>query len=372
MGQGITLFRQLQALLPWAALTKSVARMQGDYKVHVATCRSHFLVLLVAMLRRQRSLRDIEHGLSGRQRYLSQFGVGSVDRSTLSHANRHRPAAVAEAMFLELLRRTRAVAPRHPFRFRGKLYTLDATEIPVSATLFEWARCAPDESGIKLHLFLDHDGRLPCLVEFGTWRDSELVMARRRSYAPGSVLCFDRGYFDSAWFGQLTRQGVVFVTRLPAYVRYEVVREGNADPARGVLADQVIRFTGTTSRRCAVTLRLITYYDAVRETTLLFLTNQKTWAAATIAEVYRDRWQIELFFKWIKQNLKITHFYGRHEQAVRWQVLVALCLYLLLALLKFQNRSAWSLRELHRRLDQYLFDPLSLQNLFDNNYQFQT
>jgi len=325
------------------------------------------------MLRRQHSLRDIEEGLSGRQRYLSQFGIGSVDRSTLSHANRHRPAEVAEAVFHELLRRARSVAPRHPFRFRGKLTTLDATEIPVSATLFEWARCAPDEGGIKLHLFLDHDGPLPCLVEFATWRDSELALARRRSYAPGSVLCFDRGYFDSAWFRQLTHQRVWFVTRLPTYVRYEVVREGRADPAHGVLADQIIRFSGpTTGRRCPLPLRLITVYDAVRQKTLFFLTNQKTWTAATIAHIYKDRWQIELFFKWIKQNLKITHFYGRDQQAVRWQVLVALCLYLLLAILKFQSRSTWSLRKIHRRLDQYLFDPLTLKNCFDDSDQFQT
>jgi putative transposase len=372
MSQGMILFRQLQGRLPWSVVTRSVAAEGGDYKVHRATCRSHILVLLLAMLLRHRSLREIENGLSGRLRYLKLFGVGSVDRSTLSYANRHRPAAVAEAVFATLLRQAQAAAPGHPLRFRNKLYTLDATEIRVCSTLFEWAQASPDKCGVKLHVFLDHDGALPCLVEFATMKHSELALARRRTYAPGSVLCFDRGYFDSAWLEQLTVQGVIFVTRLPEYVHYDVVQE-RTPCAEGVLADEIIRFNGPkASRRCHGLFRLITYYDPVADRILQFLTNQMTWSALTIGKVYKARWQIELFFKWIKQNLKIKHFYGNDENAVRWQVLIALCLYLLLALLKFQNQVDLSLRDIHRRLAQYLFDLVTLKDVLHGTYQFQT
>jgi len=367
MGQGITLFRQLQALLPWSALDDAVDRFSGDYKVHRATCRSHFLVLLTALLLARQSLRDIEKGLRGRHAYLSHWGVGSLDHNTLSHANRHRPAAVAEAMFTALLKKAQAVAPRHPGRFRGRHYTLDATEIRVSATLYAWARCAPDESGVKLHIFLDHHGPLPCLIEFATLRDSELALARRRTYVPGSVLCFDRGYFDSAWFQRLTDDGVLFVTRLPAYARYDVVAE-RPRVGNDVLDDQIIRFAGPTTRgRCSRRLRLVTSYDAAGDRILQFVTNQMTWTATTICQIYKARWQIELFFKWLKQNLRITHLYGRSENAVRWQIFVALCLYLLLAILRFQNDPDLSLRDLLAALGLYLFDPVpaDLARLFN-------
>jgi putative transposase len=372
MGKGITLFRQVQALLPWGAVAQAVADHDGDYKVQKATCRSQVLVWLLALLLKRQSLRDIETGLRGRQHYLTAFGVGSLDHNTLSHANRHRPAAVAEALFTALLAQAAAAAPGHPGRFRGPHYTLDATEIQVSARLYEWACCAPDEAGIKLHVFLDHAGGLPCLVEFATLKDSERTLARRRTYAPGSLLCFDRGYFDSAWFGQLTANGVRFVTRLPANIRYTVLRERPVT-GDGVLEDQQIRLCGKIAGpRCALTLRLITFYDAQGDRILQFLTNQLTWAAAAIAALYKARWEIERFFKWLKQNLRLTHLLGRTENAVRWQVLMALSLYLLLALLKYRHGLQRSLHDLHASLGLYLFDTLPLQMLWDDTYQFQT
>jgi hypothetical protein len=373
MGKGTTLFAQLQGQLPWAAFDRAVAAVQGDRKVHVATCRSHFLVLLLAMLGRQHSLRRIERGLAGRQSYLSRFGIGSVDRSTVSHANRHRPAAAAEAMYGDLLRRVQAVAPGHPFRFRRKLTTMDATELQVSHVLFEWARCAPDESGIKLHVFLDHNGLVPSLVEFGTFKTSELKLARRRTYTRGSVLCFDQGYFDTAWFRQLTEQGVTFVTRLPPRPVYTVLQERPLPADSNVLADQVIRFTSDTCRhQYPGRLRLVTFCDGATGNLLWFLTNQMTWSALTIAAVYKARWEIELFFKWLKQHLRLTHLLGREAEAVRWQVLVALCLYLLLARIKFQTNLTGSLGELFHVFSAYLFDPVTPKILWANDYQFQT
>ena len=373
MGKGSTLFFQVQARLPWAAFTQAVEQGDADYKVHRATCRSHCLVLLAALLLKRQSLREIEHGLGGRQSVLRALGVGSLDHSTVSHANRHRPAIVAEALFEALLKQAEAVAPRQTLVRGGKRFALDATEIHVSSTLFEWARCAPEDAGIKLHLFLDYDGLLPCAVECATLRDSELQLARQHRYPSGSILCFDQGYFDSAWFQTLTAHGVTFVTRLPPRPLYEVIAERPLADASPVVADEIIRFTSPVCRKqYRGRLRLITYYDAAGDRLLLFLTNQMTWSAWTICQIYKDRWQIELFFKWLKQNLKLRHFFGRNENAVRWQVLLSLCLYLLLALLKFENAWTLSLRDLHNRLGLYLFDPLALTQMLDGPKQAPT
>jgi hypothetical protein len=371
MGKGNTLFAQVQARLPWAAFDRAVLRLRGDHKVQRATCRSHVLVLLLAMLRGQHSLRRIEQGLSGRQRYLSIFGIGSVDRSTVSLANRHRPAEVADALFCALLQRAQTTAPRHGFPFRQKVFTLDATVIQVSTVLYPWARCAEDEAGIKLHIFLDHDGLLPCLVEFGTLKTSELKLARQRSYDAGTVLCFDQGYFDTAWFRRLTESGVTFVTRLPPNPHYTVLRERARAAGSNVLADEIIRFTSATCRRqYPQPLRLITFCDPATGNLLWFLTNQLSWSAETVAAVYKSRWQIELFFKWLKQHLKLSHLLGRNANAVRWQALLALCLYLMLATWGFDYGT--SPGGLLDQLNQYLFDKTTLQELLTFSYQFQT
>jgi len=360
----------VQARLPWAAFDRAVTQLRGDYKVQRARCRSHVLVLLLAMLRGQHSLRRIENGLSARQRYLRAFGIGSVDRSTVSHANRHRPAEAAETLFQGLLTQAQARAMRHGFPFRQKVWTLDATVIQVSTVLYEWARCAQDEAGIKLHVFLDQDGVLPGLVEFGTLKTSELKLARQRLYPPGMVLCFDQGYFDTAWFRRLTDGSVTFVTRLPPRPRYEVLKERPRDGASNVLADEVIRFTSNGCRRhYPRPLRLITFCDAATGHLLWFLTNQMTWSAETVAAVYKSRWQIELFFKWLKQHLKLSHLLGRNANAVRWQVLLALCLYLLLVAFGHQYQVPRS--ELLWRLNQYLFDDTTLSKLLKHSYQFQ-
>jgi len=373
VGQGITLFRQVQAQLPRAVFDHAVRACRGNYKVQKASCWSHCQCLMLGLLLHCQSLRDLQNTLACRMHYLRQCGLGSADKSTVSRANAHRPSAVMEAVFEALWRRVQAVAPSHRFRFRHRLVSMDATVMAVSARLFPWARCAPTESGIKMHVLLDHHGLVPRLVEIKTLRQSELKLAQQRRFPRGQVLCFDRGYFHSGWFQHLTDQGVRFVTRLPPRILYRVIRQRPANEGRGVMADQIIRFTGVTPRaRCSARLRLVTYTDAASGRTLQFLTNQMTWSAWTICQIYKDRWQIELFFKWLKQHLKVTTFYSRDENGVRWQLLMALCLYLLLATLKYHYHLNQSLWQLHRLLERHLFDPVTLQNLLFGNYQFQT
>jgi len=369
MRKGITLFRDLQGQVPWAIFDAAVAAQQGDRWVRKATCRSHLLSLLLALLLERPSLRSIEWALEHRLTYLSQFGLGSVDRSTISHANEHRPWTVLIPLFEALLAAARSVAPPHPFPFAAPVFTMDATVITVCGKLFPWLR----HGALKLHLMLDHRGLLPCVVDMTDVTQSELCRARTRVYEMGSVLCFDRGYFDSAWFQRLTDDGIFFVTRLPSYARYEVTSERTVDRTEGVFADRIIRFTGCkTAIRCRRPLRLVTVRDPESGRHWHFLTNQMTWSAATIAELYRQRWQIELFFKWIKQHLKVKTFFGRSDNAVHWQLMAALCLYLLLALIKFRHQTTASLYQILRILQSHLFDHVRLEQLLFGYYNFQT
>jgi hypothetical protein len=371
MRKGITLLKQMQALLPRQVVNEAVAACRGDYKVHVATCWSYLLCLMLAILTRQRSLRHIERSLGSRRTYLRSFDVGSLDRSTLSHAGAHRPYQVAEALFEHLFARCSKVAPGHPFRFRRKLYSLDATVIRVCHTLHRWATWAPARAGIKLHVALDHDGQLPTLIDITSARVYERTIARQWLFPKGAVLCFDRGYFDSGWFRELCQQNIVFVTRWAYGARYRVVRDRAVPPNTPVQADQDIRFTGRDSRRkFRGVLRLITYRNPNRETPFYFVTNQHQWSAQQIADIYQARWHIELFFKWLKQQLPVLHFYGQSESAVRWQLYAALCVYLVLAWLKFQHQLDHTLTEIRQRIEPHLFDIVSLPDLLNGTYQF--
>lgn len=371
MRKGITLFAQMQALLPRRVVKDAVAACRGDYKVQVATCWSYLLCLMLAILTRQRSLRHLERSLGTRRTYLRQFGVGSLDRSTLSHASVHRPDEVGRVLFGSLLQRCRMVAPPHSFPFPEQLYSLDATVIHLCPTLHRWAGWAPKRAGVKLHVALNHDGQIPTLIDITSVRVCERTRARHWTFPGGSVLCFDRGYFDSGWFHELCQQHIVFVTRWSYGACYQVVREHAVDPDTGVVADQVIRFVGKDSRRkFRGYLRLITYRDSNTKKEFQFVTNQLQWAAQQIADIYQARWQVELFFKWMKQHLPVLHFYGRSPNAVRWQLYAALCVYLLLAWLKFRHRLRHTLTEIRQGIEPHLFDVVNLLDLLKGTYQF--
>lgn len=371
MRKGITLFAQMQALLPRRVVNEAVAACRGDYKVQVATCWSYLLSLMLAILTRQRSLRHLERSLGTRRTYLRQFGVGSLDRSTLSHASAHRPDQVGRVLFEALLERCRTVAPHHPFRFPQRLYSLDATVIRVCHTLHRWAVWAPKRAGIKLHVALDHDGQLPTIIDMTSARVCERTQARPWRFPEGSVLCFDRGYFDSGWFRDLCQQKIVFVSRWSHGARYRVVRQRPVDSTPGVQADQDIAFIGKDSRRkFRGYLRLIIYTDPDTKKEFHFVTNQLQWPAQQIADIYQARWDIELFFKWLKQQLPVLHFYGRSVSAVRWQLYAALCVYLLLAWLKFQHQLPSTLTEIRQDIEPHLFDSVNFLDLLKGTYQF--
>jgi hypothetical protein len=367
------LFFQLQGVFPRREFDRAVAACGGDAKVQRAGCWSHFCCLLLALLSHRSSLRSIEDSFEDDAASLRAAGIGSVDRSTVSYANRHRPAEVAAALFPLLVKRCNGLLFRLPRRFRQKLYLLDATVIGLCETLFSWARWAPGRSGIKLHVRYDADGGYPVDVQFTASLVYEIGPARERRYAAGTILCFDRAYFDTAWLRQLTDDGVTFVTRLPPRPRYEVVKERRPDPTRGVIRDTLIRFTGEqTSHNYPGRLRCIHYVDELSGRAFVFVTNRLQGSAHTICEIHRARWQIEAFFKWFKNQLHVKAFYGRSPNAVHWQLWTALCLYLVLVWLRLLSRTGWSLITLQRKLERYLLDAINLNRLLKASIQLQT
>ena len=371
MSKGTTLFQQVQALLPRAVFTRLVGEWRGDRKVHFVGCWSHFLCLMVALLTRCSSLRDIEAAVTPRLTFYRRFGLRSGRRCTVARANAHRPWEVVAEFFQKLVVRCVSVTPPHSLPFTSRLYSLDATVVDVCATLFQWAQVSPSQSMIKLLVVLDHHGLIPTVLRLTPSRMHEMKLARTLSFPPGSVLCFDRGFSDLTWFRTLAHQGCIFVTRLKAQMAFQTVKSFRPR-GKGVHADRLIRFIGKHARcNYPECLRLIDYV-AEDGQEYQFLTNQTTWSDSTVCQVYKARWQIEIFFRWIKQNLKMKTFYGLSENAVRWQIWTAFCLYLLLSYLKYKLKLSWSLRQIQRALERHLFETTTIPLLLTGKYRYRT
>ena len=273
-------------------------------------------------------------------------------------------------MFQELLARCQPLARgRRKFRFNNKLVSLDSTVIDLCATLFDWAKFRRTKGAVKLHLLLDHDGYLPSVVVITEGRRHDVRVARTLRFDPGTIVVMDRGYVDYAWFGQLTTDEVFFVTRLKDNALYAVV-ERRPVPARShVRRDEVIRLTGVDAEtKCPPLLRRVEIYDPDTDATLVFLTNHLTFGPTTIAAIYKDRSQIELFFKALKQTLKIKTFVGTSANALKVQVWTALIAMLLLRSLQLRARFAWSLSNLVALLRMNLFTHRDLWTWLDHPY----
>jgi Transposase DDE domain/Domain of unknown function (DUF4372) len=307
-------------------------------------------------LGRRFSLRDIVANLAAQGGRLYHLGVKSVTRSSLARVNAEQPYTLYEALFALLYTRCQALAPRHGFRFNNRLYSLDASLIDLSLKIFPWSRYALGKGAVKLHMALDHDGLMPAFAVVTESRVMESEIARRLTLPKGSIVVFDRGYSQHAWLKNLDAAGVFFVTRLRANTLYEVVAERAAIEGEGITADRVIRFTGKTATKLAMpNLRLVSFDCPRTGRSYQFLTNIHHLAASTIAAIYKSRWQIELFFKFLKQNLKLKGFFGTSKNAVLTQVWIALCVALLIAYLKFSSGIGLSFQQILRLIDLNLF-----------------
>ena len=351
-----SMFSQLLSLFPRAEFEKAVRAHRADRAAKGFDCWTQFVAMLFCQLGRAHSLREICGGLASVEGKLNHLGVGDAPkRSTLSYANAHRPWQLFEEVFMQLLGRCQGIASPKPFRFKNKLYSLDATVIDLCLEIFDWAKFRRAKGAIKLHLLLDHDGCLPCFGVITEGKTHEIRVARTLDWPKGSIVAIDRGYMDYAFLDSLTERDIFFVTRL----------KGNAAPTTeavlsapkgNILSDEMINLPGSgANKREFRLLRRVVVWDPVGRREIVLLTNNMKLAASTIAAIYKQRWQIELFFKAIKQNLKIKTFVGTSANAVHIQIWTALIAILLLKYLQMRSRLGWSLSNLVALLRLNLF-----------------
>ena len=359
-----TVIAQMLKLIPRHEFDTLANQHHTGRSFRKASRWSQFVTMMVAQLSGRNSLRDIVDNMTAQMHKLYHLGAGKLSRSTLSRINEDKPYQLYEALFGRLLARCQTATPKHHFRFKNKLYSLDATTIDLCLSTFPWAEFRSTKGAIKLHVGLNHEGYLPEFITVTDGKGHDSTVAKTLGFPQGSIVVVDKGYNDYAWYKQLTDKGIFFVTRLKKNACYRVIERRDVIKNKGVTSDQTIEFTGALmAKRCPYPLRRIGYRDDVTGKHYVFLTNNMRLSAKAVADIYKARWQVELFFKWIKQNLKIKTFIGTSKNAVLTQVWIAMCVYLLLAFLKFQSRLSQSLQKMLRLLQLNLFERRDLMAL---------
>jgi hypothetical protein len=356
-----SLFSQLLRHVPRAEFASLVSKHRAERYAKGFDSWTHFVAMLFAQVSGADSLRVICNGLSSCVGKMVHLGVGRApNKSTLCYANQHRPHELFEELFWASLSRFRQQgllgAPGKKFRFKFKLHLLDSTTISLCLSLFPWARFRRAKGGVKLHVLLDHDDYMPDFLAISEASQHDVKFARVLQLKRGSFVVADRAYTDYALFAKWTDQGVFFVTRLKDNADYKVVRRLTPPQNRNIRKDQIIRFCGVkASLKCPHDLRRVEFWDEENERLLVFVTNNLELGASTIAKIYKERWQIEVFFKTLKQTLKVKTFIGTSENALRIQIWTAMLALLLFKWLHFLSKARWSLSNLVSMLRLNLF-----------------
>jgi hypothetical protein len=357
-----TILNQMLKMFPRHEFQKAVSQTGTEYHARGFSSWSHFVGMLFGQLAGIDNLRGIQAGLATQSKCLYHLGIKPVHRSTLAYANEHRSHELFKKIFEQMLSKCQPIAPKHKFRFKNPLSSLDATVIDLCLSLYDWAKFRTTKGAVKLHVKLNHAGYLPTFMTMTEGKTHESTVAPSVPLESGDVVVFDRGYNDFAWFNTLVDKCVFFVTRLKKRANYKII-ERRLTNHKDIYSDQIIEFTGFyTHKKCPHRLRRIRSKDRETGKIIVILTNNFSWSAKTIALIYKDRWQIELFFKTIKQLLKVKSFVGTSRNALLSQLWVALIAYLLLAYLKFKSKFSWSLYTLCSILPTNIF---SKRNLWD-------
>jgi len=371
MVRSSSLFSQVLGLISRHEFEQDVRAVKADRHAKGFSSWTQMVSMLFCQLAQAQSLREITSGLRCCVGKLNHLGLAEAPkRSTLSYANAHRSWQLYEKQFYRLLERCRGVAPGHKFRFKNKLLSMDASMIDLCLTMFDWAKYKQTKGAVKLHLLLDHEGYLPTFALLTDGKTHEVRVAREVQLAPGSIIAIDRGYTDLALFSRWTTEGVWFVTRMRQQLVYQVIAEQEVPQQRKILRDQIIVLSSAKARRkCKQQLRRLEVWDDKKQEVVVLLTNHLKFGASTIAAIYKDRWQIEMFFKALKQNLKVKTFVGTSANAVRIQIWTALIAMLLLKYLQFKSRLGWALSNLVALLRWNLFTYRDLWAWLDNPYE---
>jgi hypothetical protein len=347
-------FAQVLSLIDRHEFEGIVRRRRAEHAAKGFTCWEQFVAMLFCQVGAAHSLREICGGLATATGKLSHLGLSEAPgRSTLAYANEHRPWELYQDVFGSLLGRCRELAARNgrKFRFKNPLVSLDATTIDLCLSMYDWAKFRRTKGAVKLHLMLDHQGCLPSWGLVTEGAVNEVKVAQNLSFLPGMIVVVDRGYMDFVMFHRWTALGVWFVTRAKDNLVYRVIERREVPGSGSILKDQFIRLTGLqTGDDYPELLRRVVVWDEEGKRELVFLTNRMDFAASTIAAIYKERWQIELFFKALKQNLKVKTFVGTSENAVKAQIWTALIAILLLKFLQLKSTFAWSLSNLSAML----------------------
>ena len=370
-----SLFNQLLHHFPRFEFAALVKKHQAERASKGFSCWTQFVSMLFCQLAHADSLREICNGLACCTGKLVHLGIKDApNKSTLSYANAKRPAALFEDLFWTSLNRFRAGSNFNgrslaKFRFKNKLLSLDSTTISLCLNLFPWAEFRRTKGGVKAHVLLDHADYLPAFVLITEAKRHDVKVVDSFPINPGSIVAFDRASTDYALFHRWTKRGIFFVTRIKSNATYDVVEEFEVPQNRNITSDQFIRLTGQRAKKnCPSLLRRICLWDAENQREIVFLTNHMKFGSTTIANIYKERWQIELFFKALKQNLRVKTFVGTSENALRIQIWTALIAILLLKWLHHLSKAGWSLSNLASMLRLNLFTYRNLCNWLDDPF----
>lgn len=367
------MFSQILRVIPRTSFARLVYESRAEYGAKGFASWDQFVAMLFCQFAQAKSLREISDGLAVTCGKLNHLGLhGAPPKSTLAYANTHRPHELFVKLFFQVLDTCREETPgkKKRFRFKNKLLSLDSTTIDLCLSLFPWADFRQTKGAVKLHLLLDHDGYLPDFAVITTGKTTDVATARHFTLPSGSIVAVDRAYCDFALFSQWTHSGVFFVTRLKDNAAYEVVQDRLLPHRLSIRADQVIRFTSPQTRlKYPEVLRRVVVWDEENQQEIELLTNHLHFGPTTIGQIYRDRWEIELFFKVLKQHLKIKTFVGTTPNALKTQIWTALIAILLLKYLQFRSRCNLPLCRLVALLRLNLFSYRNLWDWLDNPFE---
>jgi Domain of unknown function (DUF4372)/Transposase DDE domain len=364
MYNGKTLFAQLMDFLPWSTFTRLVARYDGDCRVRTLACAEQYRAMAFAQLTYRESLRDIETCLSAQAAKLYHMGFREpVRRSTLADANEARDWRIYAEFAQRLIAQARRLYANDSLGLDlgNTVYALDATTIDLCLSVFPWAHFRTTKAAVKMHTLLDLRGNIPSFIHISDGKLHDVHALDLLLPEPGAIYVMDRGYVDFARLHALHQAGAFFLTRAKSNMDAPRVYSAPCDRSTGIICDQTIALAGTQTRQhFPEHLRRIRFKDAETGKTLVFITNQRTLPAATICALYKSRWQVELFFKWIKQHLRIKRFYGTSQNAVKTQIWIAVSVYVLVAIVKKRLDLDASLYTLLQILSLTLFEKIPM------------
>lgn len=366
-----SIFSQLLQLFPRHQFQQAVQKHKAERHARGFTCWGQFVAMMFCQLGGARSLREICQGLAASEGKLKHLGIPCAPkRSTLAYANEHRPWELYQTVYQDLLGRCHSVAAgRKKFRFKNKLLSMDSTSIDLCATLFDWAKYKRTKGAAKVHLLLDNEGYMPCFVQITDGKSHDVTVGRQLRFQPGTILVIDKGYVDYSWWKQIDEDGAFFVSRLKQDTKYTVIAENLVPANSNVVGDHLIEIAATADRPFKMVLRVVTVWDPEKREELAFVTNHLKFGATTIARIYKERWQIELFFKALKQCLRVKTFVGTSANALKTQIWAALIAILVLKYLQLKSTFGWSLSNLVALVRHQLFVYRELYTWLNDPFQ---